>query len=147
SDWLTVLNADYEAKLTYRFFLPIDKHEEYEIALADCETRDKAWQVIKQDYLRFYTYKIYGGDPSLLQTADSDSLQKFDFQFLNAIRDVERDMFTGRNTMLKDILDFFLDYDINSADEAIKLEATILTEIKVAKMAFSKQARNLNTQL
>lgn len=70
SDWLTVLNADYEAKLTYRFFLPIDKHEEYEIALADCETRDKAWQVIKQDYLRFYTYKIYGGDPSLLQTAD-----------------------------------------------------------------------------
>src|SRR5690606_29189280 len=129
SDWLTVLNADYEAKLTYRFFLPIDKHEEYEIALADCETRDKAWQVIKQDYLRFYTHKIYGGDPSLLQTADSDSLQKFDFQFLNAIRDVERDMFTGRNTMLREILDFFLDYDIKSIDEALMSNEEKLGEI------------------
>ncbi|NML59240.1 ATP-dependent nuclease [Chryseobacterium cheonjiense] len=147
SDWLTVLNADYEAKLTYRFFLPVDKHDEYETALADCETKDKAWQVIKQDYLRFYTYKIYGGDPTLLQTADSDSLQKFDFQFLNAIRDVERDMFTGRNTMLREILDFFLDYDIKSTDEAVKSNEEKVAEIKAAKQVFSDQAAALITEL
>ncbi|MCY0977283.1 AAA family ATPase [Chryseobacterium wangxinyae] len=147
SNWLTILDVDYEARLTYKFFLPIDKHEQYLSSLEECDTRDKAWNVIKQDYLRFYTYKIYGGDPTLLQTADSDSLRKFDFQFLNAIRDVERDMFTGKNTMLKDVLDFFLDYDIKSADEAIKPEATKLTEIKAAKQVFSEQARALITQL
>ncbi|MGL6127221.1 ATP-dependent nuclease, partial [Chryseobacterium artocarpi] len=75
SNWLTVLSADYEAKLTYKFFLPIEKHDAYIDSLQECDTKDKAWQVIKQDYLRFYTYKIYGGDPSLLQTADSESLQ------------------------------------------------------------------------
>ncbi|WP_312900510.1 ATP-dependent nuclease [Chryseobacterium taichungense] len=147
SNWLTVLSADYEAKLTYKFFLPIEKHDEYIDSLQQCDTKDKAWQVIKQDYLRFYTYKIYGGDPSLLQTADSESLQKFDFQFLNAIRDVERDMFTGRNTMLKEILDFFLDYDIKSADEAVKTSEVKLAEIKAAKQSFSEQATLLITQL
>jgi putative ATP-dependent endonuclease of OLD family len=147
SNWLTVLNSDYEAKLTYKFFLPIDKHEEYVDSLEECYTKDKAWQVIKQDYLRFYTYKIYGGDPALLQTADSESLQKFDFQFLNAIRDVERDMFTGKNAMLKEILDFFLDYDIKSADEAVKTNEVKIAEIKAAKQTFSEQATLLITQL
>ena len=37
---------------------------------------------------------------------------EFDFQFLDAIRDVERDMLTGRNTLLREVIDFFLDYDI-----------------------------------
>lgn len=46
--------------------------------------------------------------------ADSDSLRKFDYQFLNAIRDVERDMFSGRNTLLKRVIDFFMDYEIKS---------------------------------
>ncbi|WP_368873994.1 ATP-dependent endonuclease [Staphylococcus haemolyticus] len=45
---------------------------------------------------------------------DNDNLNKFDFQFLDAIRDVERDMFSGRNTLLKSVIDFFLDYDIKS---------------------------------
>lgn len=143
SNWLTVLDADYEAKLTYKFFLPIDKHQEYETSLEECETRDVAWQIIKQDYLRFYTYKIYGGEPTLLQTADLESLQKFDFQFLNAIRDVERHMLTGRNTMLKEILDFFLDYDIKSVDEAAKPQEVKLAEINAAKEAFSVQATAL----
>ncbi len=49
--------------------------------------------------------------------ADGESLQKFDFQFLDAIRDVQRDMFTGRNTLLREVLDFFIDYEIKNDDE------------------------------
>ena len=36
-------------------------------------------------------------------------LKKFDFQFLKAVRDVERDMYTGNNSLLKDVIDFFID--------------------------------------
>lgn len=147
SNWLTVLDANYEAMLTYEFFLPIDRQENYVQDLTQCTSRDEAWLTIKHDYLRFYTYKIYGGDPTLLNKADHDSLQKFDFQFLNAIRDVERDMFTGRNTMLKDVLDFFIDYEIKSADEETKSTEEKLAEIKAIRKNFSDKASELITEL
>lgn len=73
--------------------------------------KDEVWLTIKHEFLRYYTYRIFGGDPALQNTADSETLKKFDSQFLNAIRDVERDMFTGRNTMLRDVLDYFMDYE------------------------------------
>lgn len=147
SNWLTILDAEYEAKLTYKFFLPVDKHDEYLTSLEECTSKEQAWQIVKQDYLRFYKHKIYGGDPALLQTADNESLQKFDFQFLNAIRDVERDMFTGKNTMLKEILDFFIDYEIKSADEGIKSQAEKVTEIKLLRARFARQTETLITEL
>ncbi|WP_311081795.1 hypothetical protein [Paenibacillus polymyxa] len=53
-------------------------------------------------------------------------MQKFDFQFLDAIRDVERNMLSGRNTLLRDVLDFFMDYeiksDIDKSEEVKKIE-------------------------
>ena len=61
------------------------------------------------------------GNPEHQIPIDNDSLNKFDFQFLDAIRDVERDMFSGKNTLLKNVIDFFIDYDIKS-DETITEE-------------------------
>lgn len=116
--FLTRLEAPYEAKLTYKFFLPEDKIEEYKKILSDLngsnenEKRRNAWAIIKRDFLRYYVSKIWGGDPNLQDQANIDDLRKFDFQFLDAIRDVERDMLTGRNTLLREVIDFFLDYDI-----------------------------------
>lgn len=116
--FLTRLEAPYEAKLTYKFFLPEDKIEEYKKTLSDLngsnenEKRRNAWAIIKRDFLRYYVSKIWGGDPNLQDQANIDDLRKFDFQFLDAIRDVERDMLTGRNTLLREVIDFFLDYDI-----------------------------------
>jgi putative ATP-dependent endonuclease of OLD family len=143
ADWLVKLDAPYQARLTYRFSLPFEKHGDYQTALAGCTTKQDAWLVIKHDFLRFYQNKIYGGEPSLRVIADSTALQKFDFQFLTAIRDVERDMFTGRNTMLRDVLDFFMDYDIKSADDAVKDKATKLHEIKALKTSFTTKAGGL----
>jgi putative ATP-dependent endonuclease of OLD family len=116
--FLTKLEAPYEAKLTYKFFLPEDKIEEYQKTLSDLngsdenEKRRNAWAIIKRDFLRYYVSKIWGGDPNLQYQANIDDLRKFDFQFLDAIRDVERDMLTGRNTLLREVIDFFLDYGI-----------------------------------
>lgn len=150
SNWLTKLDSSYEALLTYEFFLPEKKHEEYikELALVeddDPKAMDKAWKVLKHNFIRFYVYKIWGGDPINQATADNESLQKFDFQFLNAIRDVERDMLTGRNTLLREVFDFFMDYEI-------KIDGTKTTEekhqeIKDRKILFSKNADLLIDEL
>lgn len=146
SNWLTKLDSDYEAVLTYEFFLPEKKLPEYinEISLIaddDINAIDKAWKSIKHNFIRYYVYKIWGGDIVNQATADNESLQKIDFQFLNAIRDVERDMLTGRNTLLREVFDFFMDYDIkidNTKDSNAKYQ-----EIKAKKVAFSEKAELL----
>lgn len=143
ANWLTKLQAPYEAALTYVFSLPQDKTSDYQQSLSQASDKEAAWFTIKHEFLRFYSYRIFGGDPSLQTTADSDSLQKFDFQFLNAIRDVERDLFTGRNTMLREVFDFFMDYNIKSADETVKNKAQKQQEIKNLRTAFSAQANQL----
>jgi predicted ATP-dependent endonuclease of OLD family len=143
SNWLTKLDTSYEALLTYEFFLPEKKHEDYVKALSSItdvtqNPIEKAWKIIKHDFIRFYGYKIWGGEITNQATADSDSLQKFDFQFLDAIRDVERDMLTGRNTLLREVFDFFMDYEIK-IDEVKTTEEKHL-EIKAKKELFSQQA-------
>jgi len=143
ADWLTKLEEPYQAVLTYKFFLPFERHGDYLSAVASSITKTDVWLTIKHDFLRFYVNKIYGGDPLYKLVADSDSLKKFDFQFLNAIRDVERDMFTGKNTMLRDVLDFFMDYEIKSTDEAVKSKAAKHLEIKGLKSDFTAKAGGL----
>jgi len=146
-NWLSKLEEPYEAVLTYKFFLPTDHLSEYQASLLLATDKDQAWLLIKHEFLRFFIYRIYGGDAALQATADSESLQKFDFQFLNAIRDVERDLFTGRNTMLRDVLDFFMDYEIKSADESVKSLAVKQQEIKTRKSNFASKATVLIDEL
>lgn len=140
SNWLTSLQSPYEAKLTYIFFLPQEKMSDYHASLAAETDKDKAWLTIKHEFLRFYNYHILGGDPALQMKADSESMQKFDFQFLNAIRDVERDLFTGRNSMLREIFDFFMDYNIKSELDTVKSKKQKQQEIKMLRADFSTQA-------
>ena len=125
--WLIKLNQPYEALLTYEFFLPERKFDDYKNLLAEAEDLKKAWLIIKHNFIRLYIHKIFGGESKLQNIADADSLQKFDFQFLDAIRDVERDMFSGRNTLLKEVLHFFMDYDIkkdHNKDGSSEITAT-----------------------
>jgi putative ATP-dependent endonuclease of OLD family len=143
SNWLTKLDSSYEALLTYEFFLPEKKLEEYvkaltEITITTPNALDKAWEILKHDFIRFYVYKIWGGELTNQAIADSESLQKFDFQFLDAIRDVERDMLTGRNTLLREVFDFFMDYEIKIDDD--KTREVKHSEIKAKRELFSKKA-------
>ncbi|MGC3978405.1 MAG: AAA family ATPase [Paludibacteraceae bacterium] len=137
-NYLTKLASPYEALFTYEFFLPENERQKYIDALSEVDNIKKAWKVIQHDFLRLYTSRMWGGDPTLQIQADSESLQKFDFQFLDAIRDVERDMFSGRNTLLREVLDFFMDYSIKN--DATKSAEVKLAEIKALKEAFSINA-------
>nr|WP_295933437.1 AAA family ATPase [uncultured Dyadobacter sp.] len=139
--WLVQLQSPYTAMLTYEFFLPEAEHESYKEILAAQTERKTAWLAIKHEFLRKYVHKVYGGKPELKAVADNEALQKFDYQFLNAIRDVERDMLTGRNSLLKDVIDFFMDYEIKI--DTAKDKIAKVTEIKSNKLAFSKDAQQL----
>jgi predicted ATP-dependent endonuclease of OLD family len=118
ANWLTKLDASYEALLTYEFFLPEKEHLNYIKALSSIVDSpaaiDIAWKTIKHDFIRLYIFKLWGGEIANQNIAEGESLQKFDFQFLDAIRDVERDMLTGRNSLLRDVFDFFMDFEIKS---------------------------------
>ncbi|WP_207428908.1 ATP-dependent endonuclease [Pedobacter sp. SYSU D00535] len=145
SPWLTKLDSPYQAKLTYVFFLPEAEHYTYLTALAGETDLKHAWLKIKHDFLRKYVYKIYGGNPALQSLADSENLQKFDYQFLHAIRDVERDMLTGRSSLLREVIDFFMDFQIKN--DTTKDKATKHSEILLHKQTFSADALALITQL
>ncbi|MDR4166297.1 MULTISPECIES: ATP-dependent nuclease [Bacillus cereus group] len=145
SNWLTKLEEPYEAKLQYEFYLPTKFHEKYRKVVAESKETFEIWQLIQDEFLRLYTYKIFGGDPTNQITADSESLNKFDFQFLDAIRDVERDMFSGKNTLLKNVLDFFMDYNIKADNSLAKEQKE--AEIKIKRKEFGEFAGNLITLL
>ena len=152
SYWLTKLDDSYEALLTYEFFLPEKEKDNYLKAIAgitesDPKAVDAVWKIIKDDFIRLFTYKIWGGKAENQTIADAESLQRFDFQFLSAIRDVERDMISGRNTLLRDVLDFFMDYEIKELSEKDKSQETKTAEIKQKKRDFSDKADDLLSDL
>ncbi|MBA2851569.1 putative ATP-dependent endonuclease of OLD family [Methanococcus maripaludis] len=123
--WLTKLEKSYEAQLTYEFFLPERELKHYKQVMNDIKSTDNYWHELENNFLRKYVYKLYVGNPDHKTIVDSDTLKRFDFQFLNAIRDVERDMFSGKNILLREVIDFFMDYDIKTSEsdpEVIKLK-------------------------
>jgi len=151
-DWLINLKSDYEALLTYEFFLPEAEVNEYRKALSHIDQQEddalnKTWKVIERDFIKKYKSKVWGGNPISQNQAQLDKLQDFDFQFLDAIRDVERDMLSGQNTLLRDVLDFFLDYDIKSVPETEKSQAEKEKEIREKESDFAGKSRKLINEL
>lgn len=120
-DWIVSLEQPYVAKVHYEFFLPEDYEQEYLDLIQEIKSQDDARKIINNHFIRLYVSKIWGGNPKNKIQIDRERLSKFDFQFLDAIRDVERDMFSGKNTLLKSIINFFIDYDIKS-DKTVSLE-------------------------
>ena len=114
--WLTKLDDDYEACLSYVFELPASYEDEYQQAMETVADVDSAWNLIEELFLRRYKYFIIGGQPSRMERADSDLLNGFDVQSLEALRNVENDLFGSRSNLLKEVLDFYIDYDIKNDD-------------------------------
>lgn len=119
--WLTKLDEDYEACLSYVFELPASYEEEYHETLASVTDEASAWNIIEEMFLRRYKYYIIGGQPSRMERADSDQLNGFDVQSLEALRNVENELFGSRSNLLKEVLDFYIDYDIKN-DKALSRE-------------------------
>ncbi|SUM72232.1 ATP-dependent nuclease [Staphylococcus saprophyticus] len=141
SNWLTKLEEPYEAKIQYEFFLPISEEKNYVDTVNKANNKEEIWNIIRSQFIRLYISKIWGGNPENQVPIDNDNLNKFDFQFLDAIRDVERDMFSGRNTLLKSVIDFFLDYDIKSDKNITEEEQKI--KLQERKDIFSTHSSQL----
>lgn len=111
-----------ESCLTYKFYLPESEQQSYCKEVVDADSVVSLLHIIEKKYIRKYAYNIYGGKAELNKVADSVDLRKIDFQFVGALRDVERDMFSGRDGLLKDVLGYFLDYDVTSNEKLTKEE-------------------------
>ncbi len=121
ASWLTKIDENWEAMLTYRFFLPDQEHLEYGRAIEDVDSADpqratKLWAVVEK-FLPKYVARIYAGNPDSKIRAESEYLGKFYCEVLDALRDVESTMFSGKNALLKEVLYSFLDYDLKALVE------------------------------
>lgn len=124
ASWLTKLESPWEATLTYKYFLPetdIKKYQEdiRKVSNTDDNQEKEKWAILER-YLMKYTSRIYGGNYESKNRAESEYLDKFHCEVLDALRDVESKMFTGRNTLLKQILNYFIDSDLNYKEEQEK---------------------------
>ncbi len=147
STWLTKIEKPYQAQITFEFSLPEIYETDYVETLKNISSEDIYiyWKEIESEFLRKYTTKIYIGNPEFKNVVNSESLKTFDFQFLTAIRDVERDLFSGSNTQLKEVIDFFMDYDIKTDKNLDRDEKKI--KIKKLKKDFSVNAKHLIDEL
>lgn len=144
--WLTKIKPPFEAKLTYRFFLPERHEQHYKDLISDLEINDYEgyWSFLEEYFIDKYVYKLFIGDEKLKNLVDRDDLSKFDFQFLSALRDVEKDLLSGKKSLLKEILDFFTDYDVPNSDlSEFEQEKTI----KQNKAEFAKISDELYSNL
>jgi len=110
ASWLTSLDDHWEAQLTYAFFLPDTDEAAFKEALNGSTDRSEFFEIV-EEFLPKYVTRVYGGNPSTVMTADSETLSKFDCQFLDALRDVEGEMFSGKNALLRQMLEEVLDLD------------------------------------
>lgn len=148
-DWLIKDSPEYVAQLTYVFELPTKNHEDYKIQIENCKNeegkfvQEKCLKLIGKKFISKYASRIYGGDPSKQDKADTENLDRFDFQFLDAIRDAERQMFFGNNTLLRDVLNYFLDYDLTNGQGFENLSAENVELLRQREEEFNEKSREL----
>lgn len=145
ANWFTGMENGYTAMLTYRFYLPAEKEDDYKTAMADVEDIKNGWSILENDFLRYYVYKLLAGSLDAPMQPEMDKLERFDFQFLEAMRNVEDDMFYGRSSMLKEVLNFFIDYGVKTKRERTEEEKE--SELKEVRKRFGNEATALMTSL
>lgn len=152
-DWLIKDSPDYLAQLTYVFELPSKHLKEYETVIQTAKNDQfvydirRCQELIHKKFLPKYVTRIYGGDPSNQEKADAENLDKFDFQFLDAIRDAEKQMFYGNNTLLRDILSYFLDYDLTKGASLEELSEKDLNTLEKREDEFREKSEALLNHL
>ena len=130
ANWLIKMDTDYEAQLTYIFALQEGKEEEYIDAVKNLEDVHEVWTIIERKFIRYYTYSLLAGDLIHPSKPESENIDKFDFQFLGALRNVEDDLFSSRSQLLHDVLSFFIDYEIKSDADLVEQDKKDQIETK-----------------
>ena len=105
AEWLTKLERPWEATLTFSFALePEDEAACAKVLKAIPKDDPEEYRRVIDSFLPRYVGHIYGGDPKNALAANRDTIEKIDFQVLDALRDAERELFSGSNPLLKRIL-------------------------------------------
>lgn len=113
--WLTKLDAPWEAQLTYEFFLPDEEVPAFNAACGVAPDRDQFFRVLEQ-FIPKYVARIFAGLPENRLLAEPDGLARFDCHIVDAIRDVESELFAGTNPLLRTMLRHVLDHDADEAE-------------------------------
>lgn len=113
--WLTKLDSPWEAQLTYQFFLPDDDLPAFTTALGTSPARDRFFAVVKQ-FLPKFVSRTFGGKLESRVVAEPESLARFDCQTVDAIRDVESELFAGTNPLLRVMLRQVLDEGVDEQE-------------------------------
>ena len=81
SNWLIKLEEPYEAKLTYEYFLDPKLESKYVDKVKGLKEKEEVWNIIEEDFIRFYNYKIWGGNIENRIVAESESYKSLIFNF------------------------------------------------------------------
>jgi putative ATP-dependent endonuclease of OLD family len=122
--WLSEIKGEvWEAKLTYHFYLPDNQKSEFKKLVSEKPSRETFWRAVEQVLPR-YTARIDAGAPGEeepgYQRVEPRDLNAFRVDFLDPIRDVEREMFSGRNPKLRAMLETVLDDDAQATKDLEK---------------------------
>lgn len=129
-----------EAELRYEFKLADAQEDDYKADVASATTAKEIWKIIDHDYIRLYRSSRLGGSLAA-GISTNDVLGQIDFQFLDAIRDVSHDLYAGYNPLLRDVLNFFIDYSVKN--DVTKTEDKIKEQLKALRDDFVQQSRPL----
>lgn len=143
ASWITSMNHPWEATLTYKYLLPERHIDEYKAAIKNTDKTDEKWEIIAKFIPKYKSY-LYGGEPTLKNQAESEWLDKFDYKLLGALRDVESEMFTGKNPLLKRMLKNFLDYSIKTNKD--KNDDKKRQEIEQLDQKFQETSRKISKE-
>lgn len=144
SDMMTDANLNTEATIGYSCALTADEEDNYKADVAGATTVKEIWKIIERDYFRKYQSNRVGG-AAMAAAKVREKLAQIDFQFLDAIRDVSRDLYAGYNPLLRDVLNFFIDYSVKS--DVTKDDDVKNTELKSLRDDFLLQSSPLMTTL
>lgn len=106
--WLTKMAAPWEAQLTYEFFLPAEHDAEFKKYTGNTPSQ-KEFRFALERLLPKYISRLWAGNPSEQRRAEPELVDKIAFELLGALRDVESEMFRGRNALLRSVLHDALD--------------------------------------
>jgi len=119
--WLTSIEEAWEAQLIYSYHLPEEDEERFIAEIKkNKESKDHFWKTL-ENFQPKYVSRIYCGNEKDRRRPEPDSLDKFEMRFLKAIRDVESEMFSGTQPLLRKMLQQVLD---NSKTEEEKKKLT-----------------------
>ena len=129
-----------EAELRYEFKLDDRQEDNYKTDVGNAITAKEIWKIIEQDYIRLYKSSRSGGNQAAGININ-ETLEQIDFQFLDAIRDVSHDLYAGYNPLLRDVLNFLIDYSVKN--DVTKTEDEIKEQLKALRDDFVQQSRPL----